>query len=129
MPAVLWAIVIMVLLALPPNEFSEWSWRDIIPFADKWMHAGLFGVLAFLLAFGLTSIWQPSAFVRSILMAALISGLYGIATEFLQAAFFTGRKADVWDAVADLAGVFAGIGVFLFWWRFIRRKRNNRSIM
>ncbi len=127
MPAALWAVVIMVLLSLPPNDYSEWSWRDVIPYADKWVHAFLFGVQAFLLAYGLKRVWSVKRFFIIILTAALLSGVYGIATEILQALFFTGREADIWDAVADLAGVCAGIAVFLFGRRLILRSERKKS--
>ena len=46
-PGIAWFFVVLVLLCLPGKDIPGTSWLDKI-FFDKWVHAGIFGLLALL---------------------------------------------------------------------------------
>ena len=49
-PAIAWVIIVTVLLVLPGPDIPDVSFLDEIYF-DKWVHAGLFCGLTFLIQF------------------------------------------------------------------------------
>ena len=99
----LWAVVILVLTLMPGSDVPSWPWAETIQF-DKLVHAGLFGVQAFLLGLALMS----KVHVRTALLVALLVAIaYGGAIELLQGTMGLGRDADVLDLLADSVG--AGI--------------------
>ncbi|WP_337880431.1 VanZ family protein [Rheinheimera sp.] len=80
---------------------------------DKHLHFTIFFALSALLQWSYKpKLWQ----------AVLLLASYGVAIEFLQQSFTRGRKAELWDWVADLCGVAAFYLLFYIWriWR-IRR--------
>ncbi len=88
------ALLLVLLLApvaqsLPSNYYTSF---------DKVLHLGLFFVLALLGYLNVPSIMAVTAF------AVLVAG----GTEILQG-FTAYRSRELWDFVADLAGVFAGL--------------------
>jgi len=76
----------------------------VIPYADKLVHAFLFGVLAYILF----SAFKASGMALPYLGIFLASSVaYGALSEIIQG-FIPGRRADVWDFVADVLGVVSG---------------------
>lgn len=104
MPGIAWFFLVLILICLPGNQFPKTSWLDSI-FFDKWVHAGLFGILAFLFM-------QPyvhSSLVNKeklqiIIKTALAVSVWGLATECIQKFFIPFRAFDLWDWAADSAG-------------------------
>ena len=78
-----------------------------LPFADKVLHAGIFGVFGIFVFLATGRAW----------VAIIIASLYGATDEWHQV-YIDGRIADLWDWVADIIG--AGIGVSL-----LSLSRNN----
>jgi VanZ family protein len=110
LPGILWAIIIMILLALPPNDLPKSSFLNI-PHLDKIVHFILFFVLALLLAGGFSKQVQFSFFNTSpLLIAMLIAIAYGGLTELLQGSLFVGRTSEFLDFAADCVGALIGIG-------------------
>jgi VanZ family protein len=70
------------------------------PWLDEAAHAGLFFVQALLLG---RAFQLPPGRRRPVAAAVITSGLYGVATELLQAAL-PHREAALGDAAADAAG-------------------------
>ena len=98
-----WLILISILFCLPGSAFPRQSWLDGLHL-DKWVHVGFFAllVLAWLLAFRLP--------------AALLIGFaltYGILVEVVQHRWIANRSFDVWDVVADAAGIALGFYIWL----------------
>lgn len=117
--AVAWAALVAVLLLMPPGradagELPEWLWRLVSRAAemgaDKVVHGGLFGVLAFLAARSFTGL---PALRWPLVAAALTAALYGLLLEVLQA-LSPGRSAELSDGAANLAG--ATLGALSAWW-------------
>ncbi|HEX2616922.1 MAG TPA: VanZ family protein, partial [Flavobacteriales bacterium] len=89
--ALLWALIILVLCLLPSKQLPEWHWFDLFDL-DKVVHAGLFFVLALLLAQAFRSAQRPQ---RWLVWAVVIAVAYGISTELLQGLEAMGRRTDV----------------------------------
>jgi len=82
---------------------------------DKLVHLFLFAVLVFLLLRGLRKQWHATLSLRfAVLISLNIGVLLGGITELLQGtALVTGRQCSVYDFIANVAGCFAGWGVFV----------------
>jgi len=100
-PAIIWFIVIFILLVMPNSDIPAAGFLELIYF-DKWVHAGIFGLLVWLTAFPFfkTNYVSASLFVK----IAIGAILYGVAMEFVQKYLTTDRDYDTWDMVADSAG-------------------------
>jgi VanZ family protein len=98
---VIWMAVIYVLLIMPDNDIPKLGFLDAIYF-DKWVHAGLFGMLTLLFSWPFRKLYPPqhSLFI-SIAVSAL---LYGIAMEYAQKYLTTDRDFDYADMIADGVG-------------------------
>jgi VanZ family protein len=124
MPAIICSGVILVASGIPGNYLPEViSFRDWLG-PDKFVHLVLFGAFQYFLLDGL----QKSQFrdhIRSsfMLLFLTIGIVFGIITELLQRYVFTGRSANIYDAVADAIGCAMGLGIFLL----ILKKRTMTS--
>jgi len=103
-PALLWALLILVLCLLPGRTLPQWEWADLFSL-DKPVHAVLFGVLTVLVgrAFKLMARTGPV-----LLWSVLLSVGYGLATEAMQQLQALGRHGDVNDAIANTLGAVGG---------------------
>ena len=83
---------------------------------DKWVHAGLFGMLTILFSWPFRKLYpaQHSLFIS----IAVLSLLYGIAMEYVQKYLTTDRDFDYADMIADGVGCVIGY----FFTRFILAK-------
>lgn len=122
-PALAWAILILLLTGVPGSYFpkvtSFWEWLT----PDKAVHIFIFGVQAFLLltAFHEQDLSSQNRFVfRSIILSGTI--FFALLTEVLQAYVFIGRNGNVYDFIADVAGV--GVG-FLAYILLNKKKKAN----
>jgi hypothetical protein len=112
-PAILWSGFILLLCGIPGSDFPDMSiWELLSP--DKFIHFGLFSVLMLLCLQGLK---KQHVFIHFRYNALKISILYcsvmAIGSEILQDLLFIERSADLFDVIANMAGSFSGILVFL----------------
>jgi hypothetical protein len=102
---VVWALFIMALCGMPGKDIPHFSWLEALSF-DKWVHAGLFFVLAVL---GIRGLKRQQTFQSIQRKAAWITAtwciLYGGVLELLQDAVFEDRSADLYDFIANSFGV------------------------
>ena len=111
-PAILWFLLVLVLICLPGQEFSEidnWSeWLKKIYF-DKWVHAGLFAVMMVLFSLPFRSTSHALIKKKSIyLLIALLTCFWGLATEYIQ--FYVPFRSFEWiDWAADSLGALIGL--------------------
>lgn len=117
--ALLWALLILVLCLIPGKDLPEWGWFDLLDL-DKLVHAGMFFVLALLLALAFRNAGRPK---RWLLAAALIAIAYGIGTEIMQGLEAMGRRTDPMDMLANSVGAVAAT------WYAARRTRKGRPIL
>ena len=88
-----------------------WPWAQAISQSeevaglDKWVHAGLFGLLGLLGALA----WRSGPYRPALLLSLLVLGAI---TEWLQQ-FVPGRSMSLGDWLADAAGALVGVGLVL----------------
>jgi VanZ family protein len=84
-----------------------------LPGLDKLVHAGVYGLLAFLAARAFATLPGLDTPRTLAWAAAIFAILYGLSDEVHQA-FVPERTADFWDLVADAFGAVGG-AVFYRW--------------
>ncbi len=104
-PAIIWFLLVLILICIPGKDLPKTGdWFEKIHF-DKWVHIGLFGILAFLwmLPFLKSSlaIDEKKKWMIKVLLAAIV---WGITTELIQKYFIVGRAFDLLDWAADSVG-------------------------
>lgn len=104
LPAIAWAIVILVLCGIPGRDIPHISFLEILSF-DKWVHAGIFFVLV-ILSIRSFRLQKRSAYFRNnaAFMAAGLAIPYGGLLEILQGTIFSERSADFLDFLANSFG-------------------------
>lgn len=111
-PAMLWLAGIFLLTLLPGNYFPSVSnfWNLFSP--DKLIHVALFAGFGFLLMIGLSKQY-PAIAARYIYgIVAGVSVLIAVLTELLQSYLPIKRDGNLYDAIADVAGILAGFLIF-----------------
>jgi len=105
-PSIIWTLVIFILLVMPTKGI-EGAGVIEIPNADKFVHALLFAVFAFLW-FSFFSLRYPLK-GKSIFLTILFMGsFYGLGMEFIQK-YFTERNFSLMDGLADAVGTLIGL--------------------
>lgn len=110
-----------VLTHLPGGSVPKVSWVDMIPAADKIVHAGLYFVLAALLA-NCLRFWLRSNRVIVVLTLGTLAA-YAAFDEWSQQ-FSPHRSPDVIDFLADMIGATCGVNLFAVW-RWLRRQKRR----
>lgn len=93
-----------------------------IAFADKVVHATMYGILGFLLSRAMDDPARTTR-VRAMFGAFLFCVAMGAADEWHQL-YIDGRDADVHDWIADSTGGFIGAAI----WTLRSRQRAERTI-
>jgi len=106
LPAIVWFLVVFFIMCLPGKVIPKVAWLNDIYF-DKWIHAGLFGLLTLLFCLP----FHKSPFASShrlyyFIKIAIAASLWGLAIEFIQKYLITGRTFDLLDWAADSFGCF-----------------------
>jgi VanZ family protein len=117
--SIAWALVILVLCLMPGKALPEWNWFALLDL-DKLVHAGMFFVLAVLLAQAFFINGSPA---RYILWACVASMAYGLATELLQGLEVLGRRTDLNDMIANSVGALLAAG-YVNW-----KEKKGRAIV
>jgi VanZ family protein len=129
-PGILWIAVILVLTCIPGSFIPKVpDYLDLFK-PDKLVHLFLFMVLVFLLLSGFRKQYHDLSSKRFFVLIALNIGVFlGGITELLQnTALVSGRLCSVYDFIANVAGCFAGWGVFVIWKKRKRLLNARRSL-
>ena len=122
-PAILWAIFILIICAIPGEKFPPLDFLQWLK-PDKIIHLFVFGLLSYLTANGFA---RQSSFdaLRSgaVLWAFVSSAAYGAIIEFLQSTVFINRSGDVRDIIANALGGLIGI----WWYKAALKKRLRKN--
>src|SRR5436309_1831812 len=112
--ALLWAMLIFILCAIPGHDIPHISFLELLEF-DKFVHAGMFFVLMLFMARGF-SLLENFEMLRnnSKLIAVIICIVYGGSLEIMQGLFFVERSADVYDFIANSFGALMAL-LFYNW--------------
>jgi hypothetical protein len=103
-PGIAWFFVVLVLLFMPGKDVPSNNLFDIIYF-DKWVHTGIFGLLAllFMLPFAHSSMNQKEK-LQYFIRIAIATSVWGLTSEFIQKYWADGRSFDLIDWGADSLG-------------------------
>ncbi len=98
LPAIAWCFFIFIASSIPMAKLPP-----LENYSDKFVHAGVFSVLAWLMHVALFH--QGNQFIRryALLITILFVLFYGISDEFHQL-FTPGRSTDPYDVMADTIG-------------------------
>ncbi len=115
-PGILWIVVIFVLTCLPGTLIPEVpDYLDLFN-PDKLVHLFLFAVLMILFLRGFKKQLTPEAYRFSVSIALNTGIFLGGITELIQGTtLVTGRVSSIYDFIANVAGCFAGWGIFVLW--------------
>ncbi|MGJ1206483.1 VanZ family protein [Sphingobacterium lactis] len=106
--AILWAIIMMVLLLLPPNNLPSVGY---FPGFDKLVHTGCFYLLTTLIIFGrVVDTKRRATKLKTFIIVFCVASVFAFMTEAAQMYFTKTRQADWHDIFAD----YVGIGMALF---------------
>jgi VanZ family protein len=111
-PALIWALVILVLSITPAGQLPEANFN----MADKLAHLLVYMVLSVLLWYALVR--SKSSGRKAWKMMGWVVGfgiVYGVAIELIQAYFISSRYGEVEDAIANGLGSVFGLIVGKTW--------------
>lgn len=113
LPAIAWAIVILILSAGSGVNLPE-SWMDFFSW-DKLGHAIVYAVLTVLILRAHLINNQYKLLATNILVTSVvISSVYGVLMEIMQWGFFPHRYFEVTDIIANIIGSILGIIAFKY---------------
>jgi len=122
-PALVWALLILVLTGLPGAYFPEvktfWDWLS----PDKSVHIFIFAVQTFLLLipFDEQYLAGRNRFLYRIALLSVVI-LFALLTEVLQTYVFIGRYGNVYDFIANIIGVGLGLLAYIL---FNKKKKTK----
>ena len=105
-PGIAWFFLVLTLICLPKSDLPVTNdWLEKI-FFDKWVHLGMFAILAFLFMAPVGKHPFPTSKKKHIFLRLLLATVcWGLATECIQLGI-PGRSFDWIDWVADSVGAW-----------------------
>jgi hypothetical protein len=105
LPGTAWFFLLLYFICMPSSNIPPLdTWFNKLK-PDKWVHAILFGILAYLFIKAINkgnfTLNEKNNWALKILIATII---WGLTTEFIQKYFIPGRFFDWWDWLADTVG-------------------------
>ena len=112
LPGIAWFFLVLFLICLPGYDLPKvGDWMSTVYF-DKWVHVGMFSVLAFLFMMPFCRSDMPRTNKWSFIIKIAISvSIWGLTTELIQKFFIPGRSFDLLDWAADSVGVILAVVV------------------
>lgn len=115
LPALLWALFILVLTLMPGKYIPPVNIWDIANF-DKLAHLFVFMVLMLFVLYAFVRHKQSKPFYLPLMLTAfLICVSYGLLIEIMQGTLLVDRHFELYDALANATGCI--IGALLFKYR------------
>jgi hypothetical protein len=109
-PGIAWFFIVLVLICMPGRDIPGNSILEKIH-ADKFVHAGIFGMMVILFFRPIVeSSWPRDLKLQYLAGIAVSVALWGLATEYIQKYLVSGRNFDLFDFAADSAGCL------IAWW-------------
>ncbi len=117
-PGIFWLIVILILIMIPANDLPKSEFLFKIDF-DKFVHAGIFGLLAVLFCWPFYKTAIPKKIkINYFVLIVLLTSVFGFGTELIQKYWGHGRSYDLMDWVADS---FGALCAYFFCAKFFTR--------
>jgi VanZ family protein len=104
------------------SSLPSWKIKAVSSIPDYLLHFVEYAVFAWLSLRFARNIQKGTINVKTYTITIIILALFAISDEWHQS-FVPGRFASVLDFIADLAGILAGVGIYLM---FLRYKMNGR---
>ncbi|HEY8404483.1 MAG TPA: VanZ family protein [Flavobacteriales bacterium] len=104
----LWAAIVFCLHVIKVDLPKDEPLLQI-PHADKLVHFSLFAVMSFLAGRCYTTISASKITFSAFVVVLICCAVYGALLEWIQAYLTTERSGDIWDWMADLAGIITGL--------------------
>lgn len=114
LPGLIWTILILAACGFPGEQLPEFSF--LMEGIDKVAHFVLFFIHTILLSFGIHDFHEKKDQKIRFVIIALVSCIYGIIMEILQATTFKNRTFEYGDVIANSAGCLTG---FLFYSKYL----------
>ena len=119
-------VLIFILLSMPAGNTPGNNWISYLlqlPYADKIIHIGLFGSLAFSIFFHFEQ-YSKASFqtTRTKALSLILCIVFGIGMEFYQKYFVPSRGFEVGDMLADALGALLALPFFNRVKQFIQPK-------
>ena len=110
LPGIAWFFLVTALLCLPGSDIpTPENWMNKI-YIDKWVHVGLFAVLAFLFMRPvIQSSWELKEKWRYCIKIAIAASLWGLTSEVIQKFYIAGRSFDLFDWSSDTLGALIAL--------------------
>lgn len=124
-PAIVWLSGILILTLLPGNYFPGLTGFWSLFSSDKLIHVILFAGLSYLMVKGLIKQYPAGKLRYIYALVALFGILFAVFTEVLQWHLPVKRDGNVYDTLANVAGVFTGFGLLFFLRINIRKNKNQ----
>lgn len=116
---ILWSLAILIMCVMPAGNLPETN--ITIPYFDKIVHLGIFGILSFILVSILKEIFN---YKKSIVITIIICSIYGYVIELLQKYVSSGRSYEILDVLFDIIGCIFGILFYKLTKKFFVKKYN-----
>lgn len=117
LPPFLWAGFIFYSSSLPDTSLPL---PRIIPYSDKYAHAGAYAILCFLIARANRRDRLIVAPAACWTVAVILTSLFGAFDEWHQS-FVPTRTCSIWDWAADAVGSLLAVTAWIAWKRFRRK--------
>ena len=123
-PAILWLVVVLILVMIPGKQLPESEFLFEIDF-DKFVHVGIFGLLAILFSWPFYNTTIPkNKKILYFIIIALSTSAFGYITELMQKYWAQGRSYSLMDWLADSGGA---LGAFIFCSIFFTRMGTDKK--
>lgn len=108
LPAIIWALLILTLSALPKSNVPKIE----LPYIDKVVHFCMYFGLSWLLCLGYFIKYNNNLKFIILFTIMLLSSVFGIKMELIQFKLNIGRSMEFNDIVANSFGAFFGVLIF-----------------
>ena len=116
----LWAMIIALLTLSPGRSMPETPFWEI-PYFDKIVHAGIFGLLSFLMVRGLIKQYAGQKLKFAFAVSFLLTFSYSVIIEFTQK-LVPGRSFEFGDLIANASGTLLGLTACYFLLKLVSNK-------
>ncbi len=119
LPASIWGAFILIISLTPSSKIPSFSLLEMY-FADKIIHFVMYLIFTILISTGFY-LQKSYRHYKNYLFSILVPLITGGLTEFMQDVITHNRSSDIFDMLANLAGIAAGILLFRF--TFLRKMK------
>ena len=105
-------IFVLTLSLMPADELNKPSNLDI-PHLDKVAHFGMYFILTAALILDISKYWDIYA-KKTFIIAGVISFITGGGVELIQKYLLSDRTGDIFDMLANIAGILISFTFFMF---------------